>query len=262
MLAIAYTAASLKDIIEDPLDLGQPYVTYLTQVMSKKLVNTATAMTIISSVFMGCSSAIAASRVTYAYSRDNLFPLSRYWKIIDKRTKTPINAVLINFVIGQLLLLLVFAGSTAIGAAFSVGAIAGFISFTMPTVFRITYSRNTFKPGPWNLGKFSTPVGIVSIAFVLVMIPILCFPNVTGSDLTLDEMNWTGVVYFGPMLIAFLAYVFDAHKWYRGPQCNIDPHDITYHGGIQDSGVYEGAQIELGTSSNGKDEAKEKITEV
>ena len=239
MLAIAYTAASLKDIIEDPLDLGQPYVTYLTQVMSKKLVNTATAMTIISSVFMGCSSAIAASRVTYAYSRDNLFPLSRYWKIIDKRTKTPINAVLINFVIGQLLLLLVFAGSTAIGAAFSVGAIAGFISFTMPTVFRITYSRNTFKPGPWNLGKFSTPVGIVSIAFVLVMIPILCLPNVTGSDLTLDEMNWTVVVYFGPMLIAFLAYVFDAHKWYQGPQCNIDPHAITYEDDISQPISYE-----------------------
>ena len=262
MLAIAYTAVSVKEISDDTLGLGQPYVSFLTQVMTKKLVNAATAMTIVSSFFMGCSCMLAASRVTYAYARDGLFPLSRYWKIVDKRTKTPINAVLINFVIGQLLLLLIFAGDTAIGAIFSVGGIAGFVSFTMPTVFKVTYSRNTFKPGPWNLGKFSTPIGIVSIAFVLVMIPILCFPNVTGSDLTLDEMNWTVVVYFGPMLIALLAYVFDAHKWYRGPQCNIDPHDITYHGGIQDSGVYEGAQIELGTSSNGKDEAKEKITEV
>ena len=119
MIAIAYTLVSIDQIAEDPQGLGQPFVTYLTQILSKKAVNAATALTIISSFFMGCSCMLAASRVTYAYARDGFFPLSRYWKIVNKKTQTPINAVWVNLFIGQLLLLLQFAGDTAIGAIFS-----------------------------------------------------------------------------------------------------------------------------------------------
>lgn len=222
MLAIAYTAVDLGQIAEDPQGLGQPFVTYLTQILNKKMVNAATAMTVISSYFMGSSCMLAASRVTYAYSRDGLFPLSRYWKKVNKTTQTPINAVWINLLLGQLFLLLMFAGDTAIGAIFSVGGIAGFVSFIMPTILKITYAHDKFIPGPWNLGRWSRPIGFVSTAFVVVMIPMLCFPTVKGKDLTLDMMNWTVVVYFGPMLLAFLWFVIDAHKWYKGPQSNLD----------------------------------------
>lgn len=221
MLAISYTAVSVEEIAKDPLNLGQPFVTYLTQIMDRKLVNAATSLTIISSFFMGGSCMLAASRLAYAYGRDGVLPFSRFTKNVNSITQTPVNAVWINFVIGQLLLLLIFAGDTAIGAIFSVGGIASFINFTLPTFLKITYARKTFKKGPWTLGIFSTPIGVISIAFVLVMIPILCFPNVTGKDLTLDEMNWTVVVYFGPMLIWLLWYLVDGRKWYHGATTNL-----------------------------------------
>lgn len=228
MIAIAYTLVSIDQIAEDPQGLGQPFVTYLTQILSKKAVNAATALTIISSFFMGCSCMLAASRVTYAYARDGFFPLSRYWKIVNKKTQTPINAVWVNLFIGQLLLLLQFAGDTAIGAIFSVGGISGFVSFTMPTLLKITYANKSFKRGPWHLGRWSRPIGFVSVAFVTVMIPILCFPPVRGDDLTLDQMNWTVIVYFGPMFLSLLWFVIDAHKWYKGPRPNINDEDIVY----------------------------------
>lgn len=228
MIAIAYTLVSIDQIAEDPQGLGQPFVTYLTQILSKKAVNAATALTIISSFFMGCSCMLAASRVTYAYARDGFFPLSRYWKIVNKKTQTPINAVWVNLFIGQLLLLLQFAGDTAIGAIFSVGGISGFVSFTMPTLLKITYANKSFKRGPWHLGRWSRPIGFVSVAFVTVMIPILCFPTMRGDDLTLDQMNWTVIVYFGPMLLSLLWFVIDAHKWYKGPRPNINDEDIVY----------------------------------
>lgn len=228
MIAIAYTLVSIDQIAEDPQGLGQPFVTYLTQILSKKAVNAATALTIISSFFMGCSCMLAASRVTYAYARDGFFPLSRYWKIVNKKTQTPINAVWVNLFIGQLLLLLQFAGDTAIGAIFSVGGISGFVSFTMPTLLKITYANKSFKRGPWHLGRWSRPIGFVSVAFVTVMIPILCFPTVRGDDLTLDQMNWTVIVYFGPMFLSLLWFVIDAHKWYKGPRPNINDEDIVY----------------------------------
>lgn len=228
MIAIAYTVVDIDMVAEDPQGLGQPFVTYLTQILNKKLVNTATCLTIVSSYFMGESCMLAASRVTYAYSRDNLFPFSKYWKKVSPVTKTPIMAVWVNFVIGQLLLLLMFGGDTAIGAIFSVGGISGFVSFTMPTLLKITYANNMFKPGPWSLGKLSRPIGFISVAFVTLMIPILCFPTVKGADLTPDMMNWTSLVYFGPLLLVSIWFAIDARKWYVGPKSNLEDYEISY----------------------------------
>lgn len=224
MLAIAYTFVSLEDIADDPQGLGQPFVTYLSQIMQKNWVMACTALTIISSWFMGCSCMLSASRVTFSYSRDGLFPFSNIWSKVSPITRTPVYAVWINFVLGQLFLLLMFAGDTAIGAIFSVGGISSFISFVMPTFFKITYSYNSFKPGPWSLGKFSRPVGALSVVFVIIMVPFLCFPTVKGKDLTPDAMNWTVVVFFGPLLLFIIWFAVDAHKWYEGPRPNIEEY--------------------------------------
>ncbi|GEQ69988.1 hypothetical protein JCM33374_g3664 [Metschnikowia sp. JCM 33374] len=250
ILAISYTVVSLDKITEDALQLGQPFVTYLTQIMASKYVVACTSLTIISSWFMGSSCMLAASRVTFAYSRDGLFPFSRLWCKVYPATKTPVNAVLLNFALGQLLLLLMFAGDTAIAAIFSVGGISSFISFTMPTLLKITYANKTFQQGPWNLGKFSRPIGFFSVAFVATMVPFLCFPTVSGSNLTPTAMNWTSVVFFGPMLIFIAWFVLDAHKWYVGPRPNIDEY-ISHDN--SDVVLIEGIRNQLSPSSNEED---------
>ena len=76
---------------------------------------------------MGQGCMIAASRVTFAYARDDCFPLSKYWKVVNHTTQTPVNAVWFNCVIGILLLLLIFGGELVVGALFSIGAIAAFV---------------------------------------------------------------------------------------------------------------------------------------
>ena len=40
-------------------------------------------------------------------------------------------------------------------------------------------------------------------------------------DPTLDLMNWTCVVYGGPMLFALIWFLIDAHKWFKGPKAGI-----------------------------------------
>ena len=49
MIAVSYTLYSIDDIIADPQGLGQPFVTYLLQILDKKLVIAATSLTIVSS---------------------------------------------------------------------------------------------------------------------------------------------------------------------------------------------------------------------
>ncbi len=56
-------------------------------------------------------------------------------------------------------------------------------AFTIPIFIRVFLVGNRFRPGPWNLGRFSMAIGIVASSFVILMVPILCFPSVTGSQL-------------------------------------------------------------------------------
>jgi len=41
----------------------------------------------------GAAQAVDASRVVFAFARDNALPGSRYWKRMNRYTQTPVNAV-------------------------------------------------------------------------------------------------------------------------------------------------------------------------
>jgi len=124
-LVVAYTVVDIGAVLES--DLGQPFAAYLMQCMSQKMTLAILAMTIMAAFSMGQGCMIAASRVTFAYARDDCFPLSKYWKRVNKYTQTPVNAVWFNAAIGICCLLLIFGGQLAIGALFSIGAIAAFV---------------------------------------------------------------------------------------------------------------------------------------
>lgn len=57
-------------------------------------------------------------------------------------------------------------------------------AFTTPIFIRVFFVGNRFRPGPWNLGRYSIPIGTVASAFVILMVPILCFPSTIGAELT------------------------------------------------------------------------------
>ena len=210
-LVVAYTVIDIDQVLGS--DLGQPWAAYLLQVMPYNTALAILGMTIVCAFSMGQGCMVAASRVTFAYARDDCFPFSRYWKQVNPYTKTPVNAVWFNAVVGILLTLLLFGGQVAIGAIFSVGAIAAFVAFTIPITIRTFFVGSRFRRGPWHLGKYSYAIGTAATCFTCLMIPILCLPALTGSDLDAAGMNWTCLVWGGPMLLVLVWWVVDAHKW-------------------------------------------------
>ncbi|KAF2681838.1 amino acid transporter [Lentithecium fluviatile CBS 122367] len=248
-LVVAYTVVDIDTVLES--DLGQPFAAYLMQCMPQKTVLAILSLTIIAGFSMGQGCMIAASRVTFAYARDDCFPGSRWWKQVNPTTLTPVNAVWFNCVIGILCLLLIFGGELAVGALFSIGAIAAFVAFTTPIFIRVFFVGNRFRAGPWNLGRYSIPIGTVASAFVILMVPILCFPSVRGADLTPDVMNWTALVYGGPMLIVTLWWFVSARKWFKGPKVNIDHMMLG-----QDANVLEGKAAGKERGEEGSEDAE------
>lgn len=218
-MAVAYTVVDIDGVLSS--STGQPWAGYLLQCLSQRTALACLALTIIAAFSMGQGCMIAASRVTFAYARDGCFPFSSFWKRVNTHTKTPVNAVWFNTAIGCLLVLLIFAGTAAISAIFSIGAIGAYVAFTIPITIRTFFVGDRFRPGPWNLGRFSPIAGTLSTMFTLLMIPILCFPSVTGSDLDAAGMNWTCLVWGGPMALAILWFIVDAHKWFKGPKINV-----------------------------------------
>ncbi|KAG4420015.1 hypothetical protein IFR04_006866 [Cadophora malorum] len=234
-LVVAYTVVDITEVLES--DLGQPWASYLIEVMPRNTALAILAITIVCGFFMGQGCMVAASRVTFAYARDDCFPFSNVIKQVNKHTYTPVNAVWFNTFIGILLLLLIFGGEVAIGAIFSVGAIAAMVAFTIPIFIRVFFVGNRFRRGPWHLGKFSKPIGCCACAFILVMMPILCFPSVRGNNLTAELMNWTVVVYGGPMILVTIWWFISAHKWFKGPKINVEHHMLG-----REEGVVEGVE--------------------
>ncbi|KAL2834331.1 amino acid permease-domain-containing protein [Aspergillus cavernicola] len=250
-LVVAYTVIDIDGVLNS--DLGQPWASYLFQVMSRNGALAILSLTIICGFSMGQGCMVAASRVTYAYARDDCFPLSKYWKQVNSVTKTPVNAVILNAILGILMCLLLFGGDVAIGALFSIGAIAQFVAFAIPIAIRVFFVGNRFRKGPWHLGPFGPWIGGLGVGFVLLMVPILCLPADTGSDLTVDLMNWTCLVWGAPMLAVSIWWVVDAHKWFEGPKVNVE-HAI--HGVIvginEDQEQRADASVDTSSSSSSK----------
>jgi len=219
-LVTAYTVVDISTVLGS--GLGQPFAAFVQQVLPQKIALAVLSLTIIAGFSMGQGCMIAASRVTFAYARDDVFPFSKFIATINQRTRTPVNAVIVNCSVGCLLLLLIFGGSLAAGALFSIGAIAAFVSFTIPIFIRVLVAPERFHPGPWHLGKFSLPIGIVGLVFVALMVPVMCLPAVTGDDLTVQTMNWTICVYGGPMTMVMIWWAVSARTWFKGPKVNVE----------------------------------------
>ncbi|MCJ1230802.1 hypothetical protein MMC12_007476 [Toensbergia leucococca] len=219
ILVIAYTVKNIPDVVDG--QYGQPMGSLCLQVLGPKAGLALFSLNIIAQFFVGIGCTVASSRVTFAYSRDGALPGSRWLKKVNRVTRTPVNAVWFVLAFGAILGLLMFASPIAIGAVFSIGAIAQYIAFIFPVALKLFVVGDRFRPGPWNLGRFSKPIGAVAVAWVALIVPVLCFPAVKGSDLNRLTMNYTCLIYGGVMSLSLLWYAVDARRWFKGPKINV-----------------------------------------
>ena len=134
------------------------------------------------------SSVTANSRMIYAFSRDGALPGSAFWHRVNKRTRTPTNAIWLAAA-GALLLGLPYLWNYAAYAAVTSIAVIGlYIAYVMPTFLRLRQGDN-FQRGPWHLGRWSKPIGIIAVAWVMIITILFMLPQV--SPITAGNFNYT-----------------------------------------------------------------------
>ena len=100
------------------------------------------------------SSVTANSRMIYAFSRDGALPGSRLWHQVNKRTRTPTNAIWLAAGFALILGLPYLWNGTAYAAVTSIAVIGLYIAYVLPTFLRLRQGAS-FQRGPWHLGRWS-----------------------------------------------------------------------------------------------------------
>ena len=166
-------------------------------------------------LFCGMSSVTANSRMIYAFSRDGALPGSDLWHRINPKTRTPTNAIWLATGGAFLLGLPYLVNATAYAAVTSIAVIGLFIAYVLPVYLRLRQG-SAFVPGPWSLGRFSRPIGIVAIIWVAFITVLFMLPTV--SPVTGSSFNYTPVAVLAVLGGSGLWWRLSARKWFTGPK--------------------------------------------
>ncbi|MET7279143.1 amino acid permease [Kribbella sp. NPDC005582] len=166
-------------------------------------------------LFCGMSSVTANSRMIYAFSRDNALPGSSLWHKINSKTRTPTNAIWLAaggaFVLG----LPYLWNQTAYAAVTSIAVIGLYIAYVLPTLLRLIQGNN-FVPGPWSLGRWSRPIGIIAIVWVAFITVLFMLPQ--ASPITSKNFNYTPIAVLVVLGFAAAYWFLSARRWFTGPK--------------------------------------------
>jgi amino acid permease (GABA permease) len=174
-------------------------------------------------LFCGMSSVTANSRMIYAFSRDGALPGSALWHRVNKRTRTPTNAIWLA-VVGALILGLPYLwNSYAYAAVTSIATIGLYIAYVIPTFLRLRRG-DSFQRGPWHLGRWSTIVGIIACIWVVFITILFVLP--AASPITWTTFNYAIVALAVVIGYAGIYWLVSARNWYTGPRVQGSPEEL------------------------------------
>jgi amino acid permease (GABA permease) len=178
---------------------------------------------IVAQLFCGMSSVTANSRMIYAFSRDGALPAAEFWHRINPRTRTPTNAIWLGAGGAFLLGLPYLWNTTAYAAVTSIAVIGLYIAYVLPTLLRLLQGPS-FRRGPWHLGRWSRPIGIVAVVWVAFITVLFMLPQV--KPVTRTTFNYTPVAVLVVIGFAGIYWLVSARHWFKGPKVQGSPQEL------------------------------------
>ncbi|HYK84137.1 MAG TPA: amino acid permease, partial [Ktedonobacteraceae bacterium] len=95
----------------------------------------------------------------------------------------------------------------------SIAVIGLYISYVLPILLRLMVKE--FKPGPWHLGNWSKPVGVIAVLWVIFISVLFMLP--TAWPITFVTFNYTSVVVLGALVLLTIWWFVSVRHWFKGP---------------------------------------------
>ncbi|KXN84940.1 hypothetical protein AN958_11882 [Leucoagaricus sp. SymC.cos] len=222
LIAASFASPNITRIVNTNLTLPMAQV-YL-DTLGKKGMLAVWSMCIFVQWVNGVTQGVDASRVTFALARDNGLPGSRWWKQIHPRTKTPVYAVWLVMTLSAVIGVLVWS-DTAFSSLAGATVVGLYSSYAIPIFLRITWGHKNFKPGPFNLGRWSRLIGAIAVSWSFFVGIVLLFP-INPHIQSSNDMNYALVIVLGVFMLSALSWILSARKWFQGPMPNLSEEEI------------------------------------
>ena len=127
---------------------------------------------------MGLSILVAASRQSWAFSRDGALPFSKFFRPISQRFGyIPLRTIWGCVGLAAVMGLLSLIAPAAAQALFSLAVAGNNLAWGTPILARLIWGQKKFKPGPFYTGdRLSVPIAWTAIIFLVFGIFLSMFP--------------------------------------------------------------------------------------
>ncbi|MER6996739.1 amino acid permease [Streptomyces sp. NPDC000410] len=169
---------------------------------------------IVAQLFCGNAETAAASRMVFAFSRDNALPGSAVWRKVSSRTQTPVPAVWLSVLVAAVLALPSLYSPTAYAAVTAINVIGITPAYAIPIYLKLR-AGDRFQPGPWTLGRWSKPIGWIAVVWVAFVTVLFCLPQ--SSPVDTDTMNYASVA-LAVVLVLATVWWYVARRSYSTPK--------------------------------------------
>ncbi|WP_039801750.1 amino acid permease [Nocardia araoensis] len=237
IMAVTFAIPDLDDALDPAKNSGYPVIYILENSLNGFWSGLLLIIAAVAQLFCGYASVTSASRMLFAFARDGAVPGSRFWSRLSAR-KVPVHAVLfISFFAFVLLIpsMLVPAANapTAYAAATSVATIGLYIAYGIPILLRQRHGSR-FRTGPWQLGAWYRPVGVVALIWIALISFLFILPtDARGypwhSEFTWNTVNYAPITLVGVVGAIGIWWLASARTWFTGPKRTVDepPADQT-----------------------------------
>ena len=214
LITMCFCMGSLNDAI----NVDEPFIN--TFMNGTGTPGGALGLTLIICLILQCSnvSCVATeSRQMWAFARDNGMPFSKWLARISPSMQVPLNAIWVTMGI-NIVLCLINLGSTL---AFNIIIGISVVGTTMTYILSIGCLLSARMRGDelpaarWGLGRLGAPINLFAVLFASLMLVFSFFPVSLPVDPS--SMNWTIVVVGVVLGFAFVLYLVQGRRIYKGP---------------------------------------------
>ncbi len=207
VLLIAITASIQDYAAERASATGLPPAQIFIDAAGQTLGELMLLIAAVAQFFCGMASVTANSRMSFAFSRDNALPGSRLWAKVNPRTGTPTNSIWLCVVCSILIATPALKSLVAYAAVTSIAVIGLYIAYVVPVFLR---RRNPeFGVGPWNLGRWSAPIGWIAVVWVAFIVVLFMLPQYAPG-------SWGDATFnYAPVAVG-IVLAFATISWFAG----------------------------------------------
>jgi amino acid transporter len=176
--------------------------------------------------FISCllSLQAAASRLLFAYARDQMIIGSRFLSRLSPRTHVPSTALFVTGVIPALIALSALRVQDAVATIISFAAIGIYIAFQMIVLGALFARARGWRPaGPFSLGAWGWPVNLAAFAFGIGAIMDMAWPRSPEDPW---YSNYAMIVTTAGVLVLGTLYMIVVRPYERGDAPAGDAHRL------------------------------------